>query len=459
MKKFTTSPTQETAFTVSQLNRQIQQLLEASLPWILVEGEISNLAKPSSGHWYFSLKDDRAQIRCAMFKGKNSAVRFQPKDGDMVRLRARVTFYGPRGDCQLSVEGMESAGEGALQQAFERLKNTLQVEGLFDPKHKKPLPTKPERVAIITSPVGAAVRDMIIAFRRRFPLTELTILPSLVQGQDAAKNVLKQLRRADESGYFDAIILGRGGGSLEDLWSFNDETLARAIFNANTPIVSAVGHETDFTIADFVADIRAATPTAAAELLSPDRTQLIRQIEQQENQLTRRMSRILEQSQQQLDFLTKRIRHPKERIDQQQNQLDQLKRRLEHSVQRQIQERLVQSTNLTHRLAKNSPERRIEQNKTTLSNMDARLARALQNTLASKQTAFGRLVEKLNLVSPLNTLSRGYAIASKDKQVIRSVADVSKDDKISIRVEDGTITASVTSKRRTPNKTTATKSS
>jgi exodeoxyribonuclease VII large subunit len=443
MKKFTTSPASETAFTVSQLNRQIQQLLEASLPWILVEGEISNLAKPGSGHWYFSLKDDRAQIRCAMFKGKNSAVRFQPKDGDMVRLRARVTFYGPRGDCQLSVEGMESAGEGALQQAFERLKNTLQTEGLFSPEHKKPLPTQPERVAIITSPVGAAVRDMIIAFRRRFPLTELTILPSLVQGQDAAKNIVKQLNRADDSGYFDAIILGRGGGSLEDLWSFNDEALARRIFQATTPIVSAVGHETDFTIADFVADVRAATPTAAAELLSPDKAQLIRQIAQQESQLTRRMSRILEQSQQQLDFMIKRIRHPKERIDQQQTQLDQLKRRLQQSLERTIQEHKVKTQNLEHRLQKNTPARRIEQNQEKLRDIDARLALALNNTLTSKQISFARLIDKLNLVSPLNTLSRGYAIASKDKQVIRSVNEIQKGDSIKVRVQDGEINCTV----------------
>jgi exodeoxyribonuclease VII large subunit len=445
MKNFTTSAPQETAFTVSQLNRQIQQLLEASLPWILVEGEISNLAKPGSGHWYFSLKDDKAQIRCAMFKGKNAAVRFKPKDGDMVRLRARVTFYGPRGDCQLSVESMESAGEGALQQAFERLKNNLQAEGLFAPEHKKPLPTKPERVAIITSPVGAAVRDMIIAFRRRFPLTELTILPSLVQGQDAAKNILRQLQRADGSGHFDAIILGRGGGSLEDLWSFNDETLARAIFAAQTPIVSAVGHETDFTIADFVADVRAATPTAAAELLSPDRNQLIRQIEQQEKQLVRRMSRILEQSQQQLDFMTKRIRHPKERIEQQQNQLEQLKRRLQQSMQRKILEQQTQTTNLAHRLERNSPARRIDQDRQKLKDIDARLARALSNTLTNKQTAFARIVDKLNLVSPLNTLARGYAIASKDKQVIRSVKEVKNGDAISVRVQDGVISCDVTS--------------
>lgn len=443
MKNFTAPPTQETAFTVSQLNRQIQQLLEASLPWILVEGEISNLAKPSSGHWYFSLKDDKAQIRCAMFKSKNAAVRFRPKEGDMVRLRARVTFYGPRGDCQLSVESLESAGEGALQQAFERLKNTLQSEGLFDAKHKKNLPTQPERVAIITSPIGAAVRDMIIAFRRRFPLTELTILPSLVQGKDAAKNMLKQLERADASGHFDAIVLGRGGGALEDLWSFNDEALARAIFAANTPIVSAVGHETDFTIADFVADVRAATPTAAAELLSPDRHQLIRQINQQEQQLIRRMSRILEQSQQQLDFSTKRIRHPKDRIEQQQTQLDQLTRRLQHSMQRKVSDHRVKTANLVHRLEKNSPTRRIVQDRQKLLDTDKRLSRALSNTLANKQTAFARIVDTLNLVSPLNTLSRGYAIASKDKQVIRSIDDVAQGDAIKVRVQDGEINCTV----------------
>ncbi|WOD06324.1 exodeoxyribonuclease VII large subunit [Marinomonas sp. GJ51-6] len=342
---------------------------------------------------------------------------------------------------------MESAGEGALQQAFERLKNTLQLEGLFDASHKKPLPSKPERVAIITSPVGAAVRDMIIAFRRRFPLTELTILPSLVQGQDAAKNILKQMQRADSSGHFDAIILGRGGGSLEDLWSFNDEALARAVFLAQTPIVSAVGHETDFTITDFVADVRAATPTAAAELLIPDRNQLIRQIEQQEKQLTRRMSRILEQCQQQLDFTTKRIRHPKERIEQQQSQLNQLMHRLQQNIQRKVSEQHIQTNNLAHRLERNSPARRISQERQALNNIDTRLAHALRNNLTNKQTAFARIIDKLNLVSPLNTLSRGYAIASKDKQVIRSIEEVEKGDALTVRVQDGEILCEVSEGR------------
>ena len=443
MKKFTTLHSSEPTFTVSELNRQIQQLLEASLPWILVEGEISNLARPTSGHWYFSLKDDRAQIRCAMFKGKNIAVKFRPKDGDLVRLRARVTFYGARGDCQLMVESMEAAGEGALQAAFERLKNQLQAEGLFDPAHKKPLPTRPERVAIITSSKGAAVRDMVIAFKRRFPLTELTILPTLVQGEGAATNIRQQLERADISGHFDAIIVGRGGGSLEDLWSFNDEALARAIFNAKTPIVSAVGHEVDFTIADFVADVRAATPTAAAELLSPDVRNLQQQIRHFEHLFTRRFEQTLQQHQQRLDFLTQRIRHPKERIEQQQQRLNQNKQRLKAALLSHVQQNKVRTQHLQQRLIQATPSRKIQNHDERIVALQQRLRQALGQTLSRKQDRFANVVEKLNLVSPLNILSRGYAIASKDKHVIRSVAEVSPGDSLTVRVKDGLIDCEV----------------
>ncbi|SBS36235.1 Exodeoxyribonuclease 7 large subunit [Marinomonas aquimarina] len=443
MKKFTTLHSSEPTFTVSELNRQIQQLLEASLPWILVEGEISNLARPTSGHWYFSLKDDRAQIRCAMFKGKNMAVKFRPKDGDLVRLRARVTFYGARGDCQLMVESMEAAGEGALQAAFERLKNQLQVEGLFDPAHKKALPSRPERVAIITSSKGAAVRDMVIAFKRRFPLTELTILPTLVQGEGAATNIRQQLERADNSGHFDAIIVGRGGGSLEDLWSFNDEALARAIFNAQTPIVSAVGHEVDFTIADFVADVRAATPTAAAELLSPDVRNLQQQITHFEHIFTRRFEQTLQQQQQRLDFLTQRIRHPKERIEQQQQRLDQSKQRLKAALLSHVQQNQVRTQHLQQRLVQATPSKKIQNHEERINALQQRLRHALGQNLSRKQDRFANVVDKLNLVSPLNILSRGYAIASKDKQVIRSVSDVQSGDTLSVRVTDGQIECEV----------------
>ncbi|GAB3476758.1 exodeoxyribonuclease VII large subunit [Marinomonas epiphytica] len=439
MKNFTTTGQTETAFTVSQLNRQIQQLLEASLPWILVEGEISNLAKPASGHWYFSLKDDKAQIRCTMFKNRNMAVRFQPKNGDKVRLRARVTFYGPRGDCQLGVESMESAGEGALQQAYERLKANLQLEGLFAAEHKQALPDRPERIAIITSPVGAAIRDMVITFRRRFPLTELTILPSLVQGQDAANNLITQLQRADVSNHFDAIIIGRGGGSLEDLWSFNDEALARAIFNCKTPIVAAVGHETDFTIADFVADVRAPTPTAAAELLSPDSQQLDRLLAHQTKQLCYYTERRLQQGQQQLDFLIKRIRHPKERIEQQQGQLNQLKQGLEKAINNLLEKHKIQAQHLEHRMTLNAPSSSLPQKRQLVTEYEKRLASALNNHLKQKQSQFAGIVDKLNLVSPLNILSRGYAIPTKAEQVIRSKDDVEKGDQLTLRVQDGQI--------------------
>lgn len=444
MNYFSRPTSKETAFTVSSLNRQIQQLLEASLPWILVEGEISNLARPGSGHWYFSLKDDKSQIRCTMFKNKNQLVRFKPKEGDMVRLRAKVTFYGPRGDCQLSVESMESAGEGALQLAFERLKSTLKAEGLFDSDTKKALPTMPARVALITSPTGAVIRDMITAFKRRFPLTELTLFPSIVQGNGSAENLIKQLHRADANGYFDAIIIGRGGGSLEDLWSFNDETLARTIFQANTPIVSAVGHETDFTICDFVADVRAATPTAAAELLSPDKKALIDKCLQQSALLTYRIEQSIQQHQQRLDYLIRSMRHPKDRLEQQQKQLDQLTQRLTQSIKLILEKQRTRSEYASQRLLQVSPEKTLAQHQLQLHQYQARLEHSLKQNLVTKQQVFSNLIEKLNLVSPLNILSRGYAIPSKNKQVIRSIHDVNKGDSIQVRIEDGVLECEVT---------------
>jgi exodeoxyribonuclease VII large subunit len=448
MNFFTSEKQNEVAFSVSQLNRQIQSLLEASLPWVLVEGEISNLARPGSGHWYFSLKDSKAQIRCAMFKNRNNAVRFTPKDGDQVKLRAKVTFYGPRGDCQLTVESMESGGEGALQQAYERLKAQLEAEGLFKQEHKKPLPVTPERVAIITSPIGAAVRDMISAFKRRFPLTELTVIPSLVQGQGAAKNLTKQLIRMDTSNHFDAIIIGRGGGSLEDLYSFNDETLARAIFNAKTPIISAVGHEVDFTISDFVADVRAATPTAAAELLSPDSDQLIRQIQTRENSLTLSFERQLQTQQQKLDHLIQRMRHPSERIQLQQDKLNQLERRMQQNMQSLLNNHKLKLTHSDTRLSSASPAQTLKLKNQQLEDYQRRLSQALKQNLEQKTQTFASLVEKLNLVSPLQILSRGYAIASNEDGVVKTIAQTKKGEKLKVRVEDGELNCEVISKKK-----------
>lgn len=273
--KTLTPPPNRDVLSVSQLNRRAKMLLETQLPLLWIEGEISNLSQPSSGHWYFTLKDSAAQIRCAMFKGRNSRVRFAAQHGQQVLVRAKVSLYEGRGDYQLIVEHMEEAGIGALQRAFDELKYKLEQEGLFLEEHKKPLPTQPKRVALITSPTGAAVQDMVSVFARRYPLIDLVILPVAVQGVEAPAQIARAINMACRMRNIEAIIVGRGGGSLEDLWAFNEEVVARAIFASKIPLVSAVGHETDFTIADFVADSRAPTPSAAAELLSPDREEIL----------------------------------------------------------------------------------------------------------------------------------------------------------------------------------------
>src|SRR5690554_4257558 len=258
------------AFTVSQLNQRARQLLEISFASVRVEGEISNLARPSSGHWYFTLKDANAQVRCAMFRSRTALLKFQPKEGDKVEVRAKVSLYENRGDYQLIVDAMKPAGEGALLLAFQKLKERLQLEGLFNPEFKQPLPSQVQRVGIVTSATGAAVHDILTVLKRRDPSIEISIYPTQVQGQAATSQVVDAIERANRDNLVDVLIVGRGGGSLEDLWCFNEEAVARAIFSSRLPIISAVGHEVDFSIADFVADVRAATPSAAAELVSQD---------------------------------------------------------------------------------------------------------------------------------------------------------------------------------------------
>src|SRR5690625_2927780 len=268
------SGTGRDVLSVSQLNRRSKQILETHLPLVWVEGEVSNLSRPSSGHWYFTLKDDQAQVRCAMFRNRNQLVRFNPAQGQQLLLRARVSLYEGRGDYQLIVEHMEEAGFGALQRAFEELKTRLSQEGLFASERKRPLPTLPKHIGVITSPTGAAIRDILSVLKRRFPAVPVTVLPVPVQGKEAAPAIVSALDLANRSELFDVLILARGGGSLEDLWPFNEEAVARAIYASRTPVVSAVGHEVDFSIADFVADVRAPTPSAAAELVDRKSTRL-----------------------------------------------------------------------------------------------------------------------------------------------------------------------------------------
>ncbi|HNN87491.1 MAG: exodeoxyribonuclease VII large subunit [Pseudomonadales bacterium] len=359
----------EHIFSVTELNRRARQLLETHLATVWVSGEISNLSTPSSGHWYFTLKDDKAQIRCAMFRGQNALLRFKPEHGMQVLARGRVGLYEGRGDYQLVVENLQADGAGNLQLAFEQLKNKLAAEGLFDEDFKQPLPDMPRHVGIITSPTGAAIRDIVSVFKRRFPAAQLSIFPVPVQGAEAAPAIVKALQLANTQRDIDVLILARGGGSLEDLWAFNEESVARAVFASEIPTVSAVGHETDFTICDFVADVRAPTPSAAAEMLSPEIDDLLALLAHYADLFHKQFQQKITRHRQQLLYLAKRLRHPGHVLREQQQKLDHL---------------------------------------------EWRLLQAPVLHLQKPQQKLARLAASLNNLSPLNTLQRGYAIVTSD---------------------------------------------
>ncbi len=347
------SPTpQQRVLTVTELNRSVRDVLEHSFPLFWVSGEISNLTRAASGHWYFSLKDSSAQVRCVMFKGRNSYLDWIPKEGDKVEARALVTLYEARGDFQLTIEFLQRAGLGTLFEAFERLKAKLQAEGLFDVARKKAIPTHPKQIGIVTSADAAALRDVLTTLKRRMPSINVIIYPTPVQGKGAAEKIANAIQLANQRNECDLLIICRGGGSIEDLWSFNEEVVARAVADSKLPTISGVGHETDFTICDFVADQRAATPTAAAELVSPNRASLIAQIQQHALQLNRLMENKLNQHAQQLDYLTKRLLSPSQQISHKRDYLQQLQLRLNQSIFGAVQHKRQQlnsfQQNLTH---------------------------------------------------------------------------------------------------------------
>jgi exodeoxyribonuclease VII large subunit len=315
-------------FSVRELNFAAKQLLEKELPLLWVRGEISNFVSASSGHWYFSLKDEQAQVRCVMFRHKSQYLDWQPKNGMQVEVLALATLYEPRGDFQLTLEQMRSAGLGALYEAFEQLKVKLEKEGLFEAARKRSLPLFPKQVGIITSPQAAALRDVLTTLARRMPGIPVVLYPAPVQGEGAAQKIVQAVRLANQRSECDVLILCRGGGGIEDLWAFNEEPVARAVAASAIPVVSGVGHETDFTIADFAADVRAATPTAAAQLAVPERSELLRRLQQFAQNLQRGFLRRTEGTAQQLDFLQRRLIHPSQRLQQQALNLDQLQQRL-----------------------------------------------------------------------------------------------------------------------------------
>lgn len=390
----------KTVLTVSELNQSTQQLLEECFPAVWVEGEISNLVRPTSGHFYFTLKDPKAQIRCAMFRLKSQRLDFELRNGLLIQVLAKVSLYPDRGDYQLIVDRIEMAGDGLLKKAYEELVLKLTKEGLFEKRWKKPIPLLPKQIGVITSPTGAAIRDILSVLKRRFPGIPIILYPTKVQGTEAMQEIIRALSLANQHQVANVLILARGGGSLEDLWPFNEEKVARAIFDSQIPIVTGIGHEIDFTIADFVADRRAPTPSAAAELVAPDQNAFIQQLTILENRLINEITKYLQRLAQRLDGLVKQIRHPGQQIE---NQLQ------------------------------------------SISMLTTRLKTTMQQFLKTKDLALKNALRALETVSPLATLSRGYAILSlqESDHVVRSIQEVKHKDKVQIRLQDGVVKAEV----------------
>ena len=431
-------------YTVSQLNNEVRLLLEDHYFDTWIEGEISNLARPGSGHLYFSLKDDDAQIRCAMFRTRNRFLRFDLKDGLQVLARARVSLYAPRGDYQLIVQSLEPAGDGLLRHRFELLKQKLQSEGLFDLSRKKPLPPLPRCIGIISSASGAAVRDVLSVLKRRFPAIPVVVYPVAVQGSEAPAQIRAAIKLAQDRHECDVLILTRGGGSLEDLWAFNDEHLAHAIYHCQIPIIAGVGHEVDFTIADLVADVRAATPSAAAELVAPSAAELLASVKQTDKSLLKAIRQQLARHQQQLDALRKGLRHPRQQLEIKAQRLDDLDARLIKAMNNLLSrhnqvllQRKLQLTQYEPGQQIRVLKIRVQHLQLQLQQQHAVLRQRLQNRLKLLRT-------RLEAYNPLSTLDRGYAIIASDQgEIVRSAEQLKKGDHFTAILSKGEIKAQV----------------
>ncbi len=441
------TPAPRQVLTVSQLNAQARLLLERGLGSVWLEGEVSNLSRPSSGHWYFSLKDETAQVRCAMFRSKCMLVRFPVRDGSHVLARGRVSLYEARGDYQLVVEHLEEAGEGALRRRFEELKHRLLAEGLFEAGRKRPLPTLPRRVGVITSPTGAALRDILHILRRRFPAVPVLIHPVTVQGGSASREIVQALQLAAQRAECDVLIVARGGGSLEDLMAFNEESVARAIATCPIPVISGVGHETDFTIADFVADERAPTPSGAAERAVPDSAEYLHALGTLHRNLAGAMRRRLQVLRQLLRQHERGLQraHPGARLRQHAQRLDELEQRLHRATTGRLDRARIRLCNAESLLARSSPVRRLAALSLRLDTARRRLAPCMQRRLQRERERLERSMRTLHAVSPLATLERGYAIVlDAAGHVVTDTATVLPGARIHTRVARGSIEATVT---------------
>jgi exodeoxyribonuclease VII large subunit len=428
-------------YTVSRLNLEARGLLEARFPLIWVEGELSNVSTPASGHIYFTLKDSHAQVRAAMFRNRNRHLGFTPKAGLQVLVRARVSLYEARGDYQLIAEHMEEAGEGALRRAFDELKRRLSEEGLFDAERKRPIPAHPSCLGVITSPTGAALRDVISVLARRFPALPVYVYPVSVQGAGAAPSIVAALARANRERRCDTLLLVRGGGSLEDLWAFNEEAVARAISASELPVVCGVGHETDITIADFAADLRAPTPSAAAELVSPDAAQLERRLDILAESLTQRLHARVGQYARHLESLQGRLvrQHPLRRLQQHAQRIDELELRLHQDIKRQQLLRASRLQTLQARLTARSPALTLAAQSKRLDQLLPALHRTLHERMNRERSRLAALGRTLSAVSPLATLQRGYAIALKPDSLapLRDAGQARIDERLELRLARG----------------------
>ena len=427
--------------TPNQLNTLARDLLESAFPMVWVEGELGGVSRPASGHLYFTLKDARAQVRAAMFKPKSQWLKFIPREGMRVLVRGRLTLYEARGDYQLILDHMEEAGEGALRRAYDELKARLEAEGLFDPARKRPLPAHVRRLAVITSPSGAAVRDVLSVLERRFPMLEVELLPSLVQGATAAPQITSLLRQADASGRYDVILLTRGGGSLEDLWAFNDEQLARAIAASNTPVVSAVGHETDFSLSDFAADLRAPTPSVAAELLVPDQRDLALRVRRLAQRLQQLQVHALSQAMQRADRAALRLQahSPQARLTLLKHRQEAAFARLHATWQQQQERRTARLRHAATVLRSAQPQRRLSALAEKLATLAPRAHAAMARQLQRDALRLRGIARSLEAVSPLATVARGYSILTRveDGALVRSAEQVKPGEQLRARLAEG----------------------
>jgi len=431
---------QDAIYSVSELNNEAKFLLEDTFPSIWVEGEISNFAAPSSGHWYFSLKDSSAQVRCALFRGHQRKIDFKPKDGMFVLVRARVSLYETRGEFQLIADFMEERGEGKLRRAFEALKKKLEAAGLFKEEHKQPLPLFPKTIGVITSATGAAIRDILHVLKRRYACAAIIIYPALVQGSTAAPAIANAIQTANKRKECDVLILARGGGSLEDLWPFNEEVIAHAIYKSKLPIVSGIGHEVDFTIADFVADERAPTPSAAAEIVTPDKEELLDNLADFYRQSVRLCKQKLTSLKQHTNWIEKHLaqQHPKRQLAEKMQKLDFYEISMMQLNARLIQQLKLKLNQFAQLLERQNPFQSIQRTSNSAAMSRQQLEGLIKAALGKQQTLLGTLAARLDTISPLATLKRGYAIASdKDHRVILDAAKLKKGDEITLQLSKG----------------------